>query len=420
MRDIFRNPWWVVFGAVIGLLVGNGPVMQFTFGVFLKPISQDMGWDRGTISLALNAGLVLTGLATPIAGRMMDRYGIRSVALPAITVFAMATAAVSLVSSSAALFVGLYAIMGLAAAGQTPMPYSKAIATWFDKKRGLALGIAISGVGLGTAIVPKFAMYLIQSYGWRQAYIGLGVLTFALAFPAVLLFIRDRKVASSEKGQAKLIIQKGMVTGEALRSSDFWLLAVSFFFVALAANGAIAHVVPMLTDRGVAPGVAISALSVAGMALIGGRLISGYLLDRIFAPYVAAAFFLAPLAGLLVLMQAHDASMGAIGTVLIGIGLGAEVDLIAFLLTRYLGNRSFGEIYGYLFLVFMLGSGLGPMIMGVSFDQFGGYSEIMMVLIVGLIISIGIMLRMKPYRFPPEELIASDADKGAEITQPAE
>lgn len=420
MRDIFRNPWWVVFGAVIGLLVGNGPVMQFTFGVFLKPISQDMGWDRGTISLALNAGLVLTGLATPIAGRLMDRYGIRAIALPAITVFAMATAAVSLVSSSAAFFVGLYAIMGLAAAGQTPMPYSKAITTWFDKKRGLALGIAISGVGLGTAIVPKFAQFLIQTYGWREAYIGLGVLTFVLAFPAVLLFIRDRKVVSGEKGKVDLIIQKGMSAGEALRSSDFWLLAVSFFFVALAANGAIAHVVPMLTDRGVAPGVAISALSVAGMALIGGRLISGYLLDRIFAPYVAAAFFLAPLAGLLVLMQAHDATLGAVGTVLIGIGLGAEVDLIAFLLTRYLGNRSFGEIYGYLFLIFMLGSGLGPMIMGVSFDQFGGYSEIMMVLIAGLVISIGVMLRMKPYRFPPEEHIAADAVEGVQVTQPAE
>nr|WP_321463248.1 MFS transporter [uncultured Cohaesibacter sp.] len=420
MKEIFRNPWWVVFGAVIGLLVGNGPVMQFTFGVFLKPISQDMGWDRGTISLALNAGLVLTGLATPIAGRLMDRYGIRTIALPAITIFALATASVSLVSSSAAFFVALYSIMGLAAAGQTPMPYSKAIATWFDKKRGLALGIAISGVGLGTALVPKFAMSLIQSYGWREAYIGLGLLTFILAFPAVLFFIRDRRVETGAEGKAKLIVQKGLTTGEALRTADFWLLATSFFFVALAANGAIAHVVPMLTDRGVAPGVAISALSVAGMALIGGRLISGYLLDRIFAPYVAAAFFLAPLAGLLVLMQAHDASLGAVGTVLIGIGLGAEVDLIAFLLTRYLGNRSFGEIYGYLFLVFMLGSGLGPMIMGVSFDHFGGYSEIMMALSVGLVVSVIIMLRMKPYRFPPEESLPSKGAEKATLGQPAE
>ncbi|WP_316858593.1 MFS transporter [uncultured Cohaesibacter sp.] len=393
--------------------------MQFTFGVFLKPISQDMGWDRGTISLALNAGLVLTGLATPIAGRLMDRYGIRMVALPAILLFALATASVSFVSTSAGLFIGLYAVMGIAAAGQTPMPYSKAIATWFDRKRGLALGIAISGVGLGTAIVPKFAMSLIQSYGWREAYIGLGALTFILAFPAVLFFVRDRNAGVGDKGQAKQLVQKGLTGGKALRCADFWYLAVAFFFVALAANGAIAHVVPLLTDRGVSPGVAISALSVAGMALIGGRLISGYLLDRIFAPYVAAVFFLAPLAGLLVLIQAHDATLGAIGTVLIGVGLGAEVDLIAFLLTRYLGNRSFGEIYGYLFLIFMLGSGLGPMIMGVSFDHFGGYTEIMLALCAGIVIAVALMVKMKPYRFPPEDLFEVEKNSAASPTPQA-
>ena len=112
----------------------------------------------------------------------MDRYGIRAIALPAITVFAMATAAVSLVSSSAALFVGLYAIMGLAAAGQTPMPYSKAIATWFDKKRGLALGIAISGVGLGNGDCPEVrpvshpVLWLARSLYWPwRAYVCVGV-----------------------------------------------------------------------------------------------------------------------------------------------------------------------------------------------------------------------------------------------------
>lgn len=402
MNGIFRNPWWVVFGAVIGLMVGNGPVMQFTFGVFLKPISEDMGWDRGTISLALNAGLILTGLATPIAGRLIDKYGIRTVSLPAITVFALTTASVSLVSSSATIFIALYAIMGIAAAGQTPMPYSKAIASWFDRKRGLALGIAISGVGLGTAIMPKFVQSLIESHGWREAYLGLGILTFVLAFPAVLLFIRERPAGRDQKGHVKRFHGEGLSAAEALRNGDFWKLSIAFFFVALGANGAIAHVVPLLTDRGVAPDVAISAMAVAGVALIGGRLLSGYLMDRIFAPYVAAVFFVMPLLGLLVLMGADTVTMGAIGTVLIGIGLGAEVDLIAFLLSRYLGNRHFGEIYGYLFLVFMLGSGLGPMIMGVAFDRFGGYGEMMMALSAGLLIAIVIMLLMKPYRFPPK------------------
>ena len=96
-----QSPWWIVVGSILGLMVGNGPVMQFTFGVFLKPISQDLGWDRGTISLALNAGLIVTGVATPFVGRLMDRYGIKLIALPAIICFSGALAAAGLTRSSA-------------------------------------------------------------------------------------------------------------------------------------------------------------------------------------------------------------------------------------------------------------------------------------------------------------------------------
>lgn len=399
---MFRNPWWVVFGSVLGLMVGNGPVMQFTFGVFLKPISEEMGWERGMISLALNAGLVMTGLATPFAGRLMDKYGIRAITLPAIILFAIATAAVSLVSTSPVVFILLYAVMGLAAAGQTPLPYSKAIASWFDKRRGLALGIAIAGVGLGAAVVPKFTLMMMQHFGWRGAYLGLGLLIAALAIPAIVFLVRERPV-SKKNDVAHLPEARGLSGREAIGSRVFWVMAVAFFGVAMAANGTIAHVVPLLTDRGITAEVATSALAVAGLALIAGRLLSGYLMDRFFAPYVAAVFFLAPLIGIVILLQAESAQMAAAGTVLVGVGLGAEVDLIAFLLTRYLGNRSFGEIYGYFFAIFMLGSGLGPMVMGVMYDWMGSYNTVMLVFIAMLCLSILLIARLGPYTYPVDE-----------------
>ncbi len=392
-----RNPWWVVFGSLIGLIVGNGPVMQFTFGVFLKPISQDTGWDRGTISLALNTGLILTGIATPFMGKLMDKYGIRIIAVPCVLLLALATAAVSFAGTSPVYFIFIYALMGIFAAGQTPMPYSKAIASWFDKKRGLALGVAISGVGLGTAFVPKFAGYMIANYGWRSAYLGMAVLLVILAVPALLFFVRDSKFAVGKGASAPKVSMAGLTGKEALSNGKFWLLAATFFCVALSANGAIAHVVPMLTDRGISPHVAVSAMAVAGFALIGGRLLSGYLLDKVFAPYVAVVFFAVPLLGLGVLFSADTVAMGAAGTILIGIGLGAEVDLIAFLLTRYIGNRSFGEVYGYLFAIFMLGSGMGPMLMGASFDYFGEYSQGISVLMASLVIAILLTLRLGKY-----------------------
>ncbi len=397
-----QSPWWIVVGSILGLMVGNGPVMQFTFGVFLKPISQDLGWDRGTISLALNAGLIVTGVATPFVGRLMDRYGIKLIALPAIICFSGAIAAAGLTRSSATYFILIYAVMGLFAAGQTPLPYSKAISSWFDRQRGLALGVAISGVGLGAAVVPKITGALISHVGWRGAYFGLGLLTLVIALPSVAFLIRERRVPGSQQQGPRSAAVKGLSGGEALKDRNFWTLAVAFVCVALAANGAIAHVVPMLTDRGLPPAIATTALATAGVSLIAGRLLSGYLLDKFFAPYIAAIFFLAPLLGILILLKASTSFTGALGTVLLGVGLGAEVDLIAFLLTRYLGNRSFGEIYGYLFALFMLGSGLGPMVMGVCFDIFGSYSLALSCFAVALLVAIVLMCRLGTYSFPVE------------------
>jgi len=163
--------------------------MQFTFGTLLAPLSRQFGWSRGMVSTAMVAGLWITGIATPIAGRLVDRFGIRVVALPAIAVFSLATMSVAWVPASPAAFIALYALMGLGAAGQTPLIYAKAITARFDHQRGLALGIAMAGVGLGAALVPQFAQALIRIAGWRGAYAGLGGLIFVLAFPAVALFV---------------------------------------------------------------------------------------------------------------------------------------------------------------------------------------------------------------------------------------
>ena len=187
-----KNRWWIVFASVLGLSVGNGPIMQFTFGVLLPPISHEFGWARGTVSSAIVIGLWMTGVATPLVGRLVDRFGVRAVALPAIALFSAATASVALVPASPLVFTACITVMGLTAAGQTPLVYAKAISASFDDKRGLALGIAMAGVGLGAAVVPQFAQALIQAVGWRGAYVGLGSLTFILAFPAVALFLRGR------------------------------------------------------------------------------------------------------------------------------------------------------------------------------------------------------------------------------------
>ena len=190
----FANPWRVVAGTVAGLTVCNGPVLFFTSGVFLKPIAADMQWQRSTVSFALSLASLLSALATPILGRMMDRWGICAVSLPGLPVFAASLGMLALSPGSPAAFIILAALAGVASTVQAPLPYAKAISAWFDDRRGLALGIAMAGVGLGAIIVPQIARALIELVGWRGAYVGLGALTLAVAFPAVALSIREHHV----------------------------------------------------------------------------------------------------------------------------------------------------------------------------------------------------------------------------------
>ncbi|VCU67974.1 putative MFS-type transporter YhjX [Pigmentiphaga humi] len=394
------NRWWVVVGSAFGLFVGNGPIMQFTFGVFLLPIAAEFHWSRSTMSLALVVGLITTAVLVPFAGRLIDRYGIRPVTLSAIVLFALSIVGVALFADTPAKLIAGYALMGVAAAGQTPLPYAKAIAAWFDDKRGLALGIAMAGVGLGAALVPQFAQALVTQVGWRGAYLGLAALTLVVGVSAVALAVREPDAAARRPAGGVPQDVPGLTARQALADGRFWKLALAFCAVALATNGVIAHVVPLLVDRGISAGVAASSLAFAGLALIAGRLFAGYLLDRIFGPLVAAFFFLVPVAGIALLLAAPAPAYAAVAVVLIGLGLGAEVDLIAFLLSRYLGLKSFGEIYGYLFAAFMLGSGSGPYLMGLAFDLTGHYGYALGALCLVLVGAAALVLRLGPYAYP--------------------
>jgi predicted MFS family arabinose efflux permease len=395
-RPRFLNPWWVVAGSTLALVVCNGPVGLFTFGVFLKPITAEFGWDRGTMSAASGMAALMIAVGVPVTGMLVDRWGVRRVLLPVILLFSVCVAAISLTPPSPIAFITLYAVMGLVSAGDSPQPYVKTIAAWFDGRRGLAVGIAMAGVGLGIILVPQLTRVLIDAYGWRGAYIGLGIVAFAVAFPAVAILVHEPETAPG--GAAVL---PGLSVREALTASRrFWLLAIPVFLVATAVNGTVVHIVPLLTDRGISVASATSMLSAVGLASIVGRLLCGYLADRLFAPRVAAGFFVLPSIGIYVLIIGAESGWPLIAAVTLGLALGGEIDMIGFLTTRYFGLRRFGELYGYLFAVFAAGSALGPYLMGVTFDAFHSYAPALAGFVVVLIIASLLISRLDGYTFP--------------------
>jgi predicted MFS family arabinose efflux permease len=386
------NPWWIVFGSTLALIVCNGPVLAFTFGLFLKPVSEEFGWDRGTTSAASAMASLMLAVGAPFTGMLVDRFGVRRVLLPVIALSSLAVAAISFARGSPLIFIGLYTVAGLASAGQGPLPYAKTIAAWFDRKRGLAIGIAMSGVGIGIIVVPQLVVFLIQRCGWREAYLGLGALAFAVAFPAVAIFLHEpcegkTSYARSGKGLAGL-------------PGRFWLLAAPIFLVAIAVNGTIVHLVPLLTDRGVTPSLAVGMLGAVGIASIVGRLSSGYLVDRFFAPQVAAGFFLLPCIGLYLLAIESDYVLRLIAVISLGLALGCEIDMMAFLTTRYFGLQRFGELYGYLFAVFSAGAALGVYLMATSYDAFHSYNAMLTSFIIALLTASVLVWHLGGYAFP--------------------
>ncbi len=388
----------MVTGSTLALTVGNGPVMQFTFGVFLKPLTEAFGIDRGLGSLALTTGLLATALSLPVAGRLADRYGSRRSALCAVLAFATAVALAGLVSNSIWVFMALFALAGVAAAGQTPLPYMKAIAARFDKGRGQALSIGLTGVGIGAILLPMVAQRLVEHYGWRGAYVGLAALLLIIAVPCLLLFIPGE--TATAEGVPARETAPGLTPREAFRTRTFWFLVAGLFLAAGAANGTIAHVVPLLTDRGVPPAQAVSALAWVGAASIVGRILGGYLIDRFWAPLVSMVFLAGMICGISILSFTASPQLASLATILLGLGLGVEADLVAFLISRYLGTRAFGAIFGYVFGSFILASSLGPILMGVVFDSMGSYTPCLMLFGVLTAAAAILFLSLGRYAYP--------------------
>ncbi len=287
------------------------------------------------------------------------------------------------------------------------------ITQWFNKDRGLALGIIQAGVGIGGIFVAQLARFLIADFGWRKGYVGMGIAVFLVAFFPVAIFVMEpasvraaRRPSKQSRREAASVsgLIPGLTVGEALRGSwQFWMLALGFFLVVVTANGPLIHAVALLTDRGISVSRATAALSAAGVAMIVGRMLAGYCLDRFFGPYVAVCCVAGAMLGIGLLTVRGGGFLPIAGTILCGLGMGAEGDIVPYFVSRYFGVRSFGQIYGYLFAIFMIGVGVGPSLLGFSFDRWHSYAPMFIIFEFALLLACIIFVLLGPYQFPPEE-----------------
>jgi predicted MFS family arabinose efflux permease len=385
----------VPVAGALGLIVGNGPISVFAFGVFIGPLENEFGWSRASLGIAMALCALLSAITLPFVGLLMDKFGVRRPLGFAICLFGLNVAAIGL-STTLPMFIALTAVTGVTGAAQSPIGYVKSIASYFDRRRGLAIGIAMSGIGIGTALVPQYAQWLIGSFGWRMGYMGLGLAVAVVALPSVLLLLQepvgDR--ASSATGEPP----PGIALVDAIRGRSFWRIALAVLLVSIAVNGLLVHAVPLLVERGWSSSAAASVLAAAGIGGLSGRILAGYLMDRVFGAYVAAGFFALAIGGTYLLASGANAVLAMVA---IGLAAGAEVDMIGFFVSRYFGLKRFGQLYGALFAIFTVGAGLGPLLLGALYTRVHGYEAGMWTCGVSLAAASLCVLTLGAYSYQP-------------------
>jgi len=408
----FKYGWPVLTSSAIGIGLGMSPLPFYTIGVFVAPFMQEFGWRIDQIMFAISLFSLTAFFTSPLIGYLTDSLGTRKMVLLSIVTFSLSFMAFALNNGNQFVYLGLWICLAIFGSGTLPITWTKAVNKWFRKKRGLALGLSLLGTGLFGAFAKLYASYFIENFGWRYAYVALALLPLLISLPLALFLFRDTddpKVQEKVKrmkeelpyyGDVQEEALEGFSLSEALKDFKFWLLAFSFIPISIAIGGPIPNFENILGTKGFSTTDAVVIASVVGFSVIVGRLLGGYLLDKLWAPAVAFVFFIVPIIACYIFQQADLTYWNAISAVaIIGFAAGVEYDLMAYLVSKYFGMKNYSAIYGALYGFFAIGAGFGPWIFGKSFAVTGSYSTIFGYAMIAFIIGAIPLLFLGKYRF---------------------
>lgn len=399
----FRLGWKVLLAAMLGVAFGASPIPFNTIGFFMGPLNAEFGWSRAEIAAGVTIFGIVASLLAPVFGSLADRYGVRPVALWSLAAFAITFACFGMMPASLFGYYAIWLLVGLVGIGSTPVTWSRAVNLWFFRHRGLALGITLVGTSLAAMILPPLTVWLIESFGWRIAYGAIALLPLLVALPVGFLLFREPRpeerppqIAAGSSGG----VLPGATLGEAFRDYRFWLMFVSIAAVAFAYGGAHINMQQILADHAISREQAATVMSVLGLSILVGRILTGMLLDRFWAPIVVLPILSLPAVSCWLLADAGlTMQLALVAAFLLGFAAGAESDLIAYLAGRYFGMRHYGKIYGMLYMPFGIASAVSPLVYARVRDVTGHYDPILYVAAGCFVFGAVILLALG--RYPP-------------------
>jgi MFS family permease len=360
----FKRGWPLLVGCFLGIAIGVSSLYFYSLGIFIKPMAAEFGWSRGSASLGAFVGTAAAALMAIPTGRLVDRLGSVPVAMGSLLLLAIGFAALGLATTNLTSFLVLSALLSLLTAGSSPLSFTRLVVATFDRQRGLALGFVLAGTGAGAIIIPRTLAPYIATHGWRAGYLAMAAVIAVTFLPLWGFLARANRAPVKRTPPMPLAL---LVGNPATR-----LLGGIFFLAAVAILGTVVQFVPMLSDWGMTPANAGATASLIGVAAIAGRLIAGALLDKLPPHQVTAALFAIAATGIALLGWGRVAVASG-GALVIGFAVGAEVDLIAFLVGRFFLKPVYGQVYGAIYATFLIGGSIGPVLSGYLHDQSGDY-----------------------------------------------
>jgi MFS family permease len=368
--------WYIVATCFVVNFVVFG-ISVNTFTVYVKPIQADMGWSRGEISLGISLAAVAMGMGAPFIGKLIDRVGARLAMAAGAGIIGLCTILLSQAQSLSYLY-GVFIVSGVGQGAATIIPISLVISNWFTVTRGKALGIAMTGTGLGAMVMVPVTSWIVVNWGWRTSYLIMGCVIL-LMVPLNLLFIRTRPSDMGLLPDGGLaapeatVSADGLSVPEAVRTQAFWLIGAMMVLAGLVAMGIGVHLMPYLTDIGHAEARASLIISIISGMTVVGKISLGFITDRWgVRPAVALAFALI-LMGILLLMGAETLLVAFTFAVVYGIAIGSPLVVNAALTAERLGLAHFGAVFGILTLLNTAGVAAGAVLTGVIYDAAGSY-----------------------------------------------
>ena len=396
--------WWIVVVCIVVTMLHAGASF-YAFSRFLPTLLDEFESGATVIAGAASLYMLVVGLTGPIAGKLTDKYGPKKLIVIGAVIGAGGLMLLGVANAVWHLYV-FYFIVGIGMSGAGFVPVGVAVSNWFDRRRGVAMGITMAGVSLGAIVIAPLAHYLIVGTGWRMAFVILGAMCAVLIVIPVMFVMRNRPEDMGLLPDGARPVVNGEVSARhsmsdpsgpggisnteesswtlsmAFRSLPFWLVLATFFFAGIVVAGVLQHEVNILKGMGIPLAAASFALGLTGGIGGVGKVLFGFVADRFTPKYASILCIALQIVGLIILMMTHTTAMVWVFVFVYGFAMGGWLTLEPLITGQFFGMASFGTIFGWVLAAAAVGSGLGPIIMGAIYDATGDY-------FVGLVIFLG-------------------------------